>query len=128
MTKSKSDGVVATVAEARDSRVLRVDPRDTVAIALRSLCQGERVGFEGEVYEMVTDVDAKHKFTLTAFKPGDQVIMCGAIVGKAAEPIRRGERITTRNLRHDAAPFHAGKSDYRWRLAGRLRLVTANVP
>ena len=39
------------------------------------------------------------------FEIGDPVLMYGVIVGKAVEPIRKGELLSTRNIRHDASPF-----------------------
>jgi altronate hydrolase len=40
--------------------------------------------------------------------------MYGVLVGKAVFPIRVGEAITTRNVRHDAAPYHDRFSSYQW--------------
>ena len=84
MADSKTnDGLVTTVADATDRCVLRLDPRDTVGIALSDLRHGQRVSVEGEVYDLVTDVPAKHKFALAAVRPGDHVIMYGAIWGRS---------------------------------------------
>src|ERR1051326_9392925 len=94
------------IAERSDRRVLRVDAADNVAIALADLRQGEQIGFEGDVYELATDVPAKHKFALRPLQAGDHVVMYGVVVGKATQPIRRGERITVLNLKHDAAAYH----------------------
>jgi altronate hydrolase len=103
------------VAEKNDRRVLRVDAGDNVAIALADLRQGEHIGFEGDVYELITDVPAKHKFALHALHPGDHVVMYGVVVGKATQPIRRGERITVLNLKHDAAAYHGKDAVRSWR-------------
>jgi altronate hydrolase len=95
-------------------RVLRLDPKDTVAIALTDLKQGESVRAGGETYVLVTDVPAKHKFAAKAFAPGDPIFMYGVMVGRASAAIRQGEVITTLNIRHDAAAFHEESESYSW--------------
>ena len=95
-------------------KVLRLDPRDTVIIALSDLKQGESVRVAGETHVLTTDVSAKHKFAAKAFAPGDPIFMYGVMVGRASAPIRAGEAITTRNTRHDAAAFHEETEPFRW--------------
>jgi len=96
------------------NNVLKIDARDNVLIALADLRQGESVNFSGENYVLATDVSSKHKFATQALVPGDSVVMYGVLVGRAVLPIARGEAITTRNLRHDAAAFHEKDANYRW--------------
>jgi altronate hydrolase len=93
---------------------LKIDARDNVLIALADFRQGESVNFSGENYVLVTDVSSKHKFATQALVAGDSVVMYGVLVGRAVVPIARGEAITTRNLRHDAAAFHEKNANYRW--------------
>ncbi len=94
--------------------VLRLDPRDNVLIALRDLHEGERVELASEQYTLATDVPAKHKFTTAAIERGEPVVMYGVVVGRATDLIAQGERVTTRNLQHDAAGFQDKASQYRW--------------
>jgi altronate hydrolase len=96
------------------TRVLQLDPRDNVLIALQPLPLGERIQFAGNSVTLVSDVPAKHKFAVGEFAPGDPVVMYGVVVGKAVEPIHRGQLLTTRNIRHDASAFHEKSDDYRW--------------
>jgi len=44
---------------------------------------------------------------LTALQPGDVVYLYGMVVAEAVEPIERGGRLTTRNVRHRAADYSA---------------------
>jgi altronate hydrolase len=97
-----------------DSRVLRIDPRDNVLIALADLRQGEKVAHGGTEYALVTDVHTKHKFATEDLAAGDSVIMYGVLVGKTVSAIRRGEAITTRNLRHLAAAYHSAREEFHW--------------
>lgn len=95
-------------------RILKLDRRDNVMIALTDLRADEEVNLGSESYRTVTDVPAKHKFALKQFAPGDQVIMYGVLVGKATQPIRKGEVITTRNIRHEASEFHQKSENCSW--------------
>lgn len=95
------------------SSVLRLDARDNVLIAICDLRQGQQIAFEGSVYELATNVPAKHKFPIVDLAKDDKVIMYGVLVGQALKPIRRGEVITPLNLHHQAAPFHEKTRDLR---------------
>src|SRR5580765_2515280 len=96
------------------NRILQLDSRDNVLIALQPLAGGDRIVFNGICYSLASDVPAKHKFAMKDFAAGDPVLMYGVIVGKAVEAIRKGELLSTRNIRHDASPFHEKSADYRW--------------
>src|SRR5260370_27944551 len=84
-------------------RVLQLDPRDNVLVALADFRQGEIVSLAGNDYLLLSDVPAKHKFVTQNLPVGGNVIMYGVLVGKTSEPLRRGELLSTRNLRHAAA-------------------------
>jgi len=88
------------------TRVLQLDPRDNVLVALTDLGKGERVSFLKEDYVLSADVPAKHKFVTADVAAGGEIIMYGVLVGKATEALRPGDLISTRNLRHAAAEFH----------------------
>jgi altronate hydrolase len=94
--------------------VLQLDPRDNVLVALTPLRKGESVTFSGNTYALLSDVPAKHKFVIRDFAAGDQVIMYGGLVGTATEPIRRGDLLSTRNVRHAASDFHSGAEAAHW--------------
>ena len=96
------------------NRILQLDSRDNVLIALQPLAGGDRIVFNGISYSLASNVPAKHKFAMKDFAAGDPVLMYGVIVGKAVEAIRKGELLSTRNIRHDASPFHEKSADYRW--------------
>jgi altronate hydrolase len=93
------------------SQVLQLDKRDNVLIALSDLRQGQQIAFNGGLYELKTNVPAKHKFATADLAAGDKVTMYGVLVGEATKPIRRGEVITPLNLHHQAAPFHEKTRD-----------------
>jgi altronate hydrolase len=95
-------------------KVMQIDARDNVLVALCDLQRGEEVALESQTCVLKTDVPAKHKFAKELLAPGSNVIMYGVVVGKAVEEIRRGERLTTRNIRHDAAAFQEKSKEYSW--------------
>jgi altronate hydrolase len=94
---------------------LQLDQRDNVVIALRDLANGSTVEAGGKSYVLVTDVPAKQKFAAQDFRAGDPLTMYGVLIGKAVVPIRAGEILTTRNVRHDAAPYRATDRKIEWR-------------
>ena len=95
-------------------RVLQLDPRDNALVALTDLRKGEIVEFGGERYELLSHIAGKHKFVTQDVPAGGGIYMYGVLVGKTSEPLRRGELLSTRNLRHAAAPFHDQDSAVRW--------------
>jgi altronate hydrolase len=94
--------------------VLKLDPRDNVLVALQNLRQDERTIFSDQTYVLATDVHAKHKFATENLDAGGDLIMYGVLVGKARQPIQRGEALTTRNVIHQAAPYHQKSGEYTW--------------
>lgn len=96
------------------SKVLQLDPRDNVLIALTDLKATEPVEFGGHTYLPVKNVPAKHKFAVRDFAVAEDVIMYGVLVGKAAKPIAAGELLTTANLHHQASPFREQSGEYHW--------------
>ncbi|HEV7219965.1 MAG: UxaA family hydrolase [Terriglobales bacterium] len=96
-------------------KVLQLDSRDNVLIALVDLKQGEQLMFSGKSYALASSVPAKHKFATEDLQVGSPVIMYGVIVGSATKPIARGSLLTTNNVHHQAAPFHETSEEFKWR-------------
>ncbi len=95
-------------------RILKLDPRDNVFIALRDLKKGDIVEFAGTEYELTSDVPAKHKFVIRDLGQGDRIVMYGVTVGTATAPVKRGEAITTRNMRHETAVAERKLENFDW--------------
>jgi altronate hydrolase len=96
-------------------KVLQLDSRDNVLIALVDLKDGEQVQFSGKRYTLISSVPAKHKFVTENLQVGSTVIMYGVIVGSATKPIPQGALVTTGNVHHQAAPFHPKTEDFIWK-------------
>jgi altronate hydrolase len=96
-------------------KVLQLDARDNVLIALTDLRQGESLEYLDKQYMLVSAVPAKHKFATEDLAPGAKVTMYGVLVGKAFRPVRRGELLTTANVHHEAAEYHEKSHEYQWK-------------
>lgn len=96
------------------SRVLQLDSRDNVLVALANLKRAESVEWNGQQHVLKSDVPAKHKFATADLAPGDGVVMYGVLVGQAVKPIAAGELLTVSNIRHQAASFHQQSELFRW--------------
>jgi altronate hydrolase len=94
--------------------VLQLDSRDNALIALTDLNASEEIEFAGHEYSLPKAVPAKHKFAMRDLAVGDDVIMYGVLVGRAATPIAAGELLTVTNIRHQAAPFREQSGEFHW--------------
>ncbi|MCA6068680.1 altronate dehydratase family protein [Chryseobacterium sp. RG1] len=95
-------------------KVLKVNPKDNVIVALLDLPAGESVHLDGADYTILKDIKAKHKFAATDFEDGDYIIMYGVIVGKANQFIKKGEVITTENVKHQSAKVEGKTATLGW--------------
>jgi len=93
---------------------IQIHPLDNVLVALVDLPAGTRINFNGQSFDLLTAVSAKHKFTLTALAPGNQIHMYGVLVGKASENIPLGSAITVDNVVHAAEDYALGERKTQW--------------
>lgn len=100
---------------SNSQKILCIHPDDSMLVALVDLVPGEVVVWEGESVIICTAVKGKHKFARKAFAVGELLVLYGVPVGKATQPIRRGEAVTTENLEHYAAEVELADSvPYQW--------------
>lgn len=88
------------------NKVLKIDEKDNLIVALSDISKGSEVSWNDDHYVLATDVAAKHKFTTMAMAVEDVLYMYGVPIGKAIVPIQQGEAITTENVKHYAAPIN----------------------
>ncbi|MEO6631044.1 MAG: UxaA family hydrolase, partial [Mucilaginibacter sp.] len=60
---------------------IRIHPKDNVLVALQNLEQGKEINFEGQTFKLTEKIDAKHKFSINALQPDDEIFMYGVLVG-----------------------------------------------
>jgi altronate hydrolase len=95
-------------------RVLKLDPRDNVLVALTPLGASEAITFWGKTITLPAAVPAKFKFVESDMSAGAQITMYGVTVGKLTEDVPAGGVLTTRNLRHEANGFSAERHPDEW--------------
>ncbi len=96
------------------TKVLKIDDKDNVLVALVDLAQGTELNYQGIHYTLLEDIPAKHKFFINDMYEGEEVFMYGVLVGKVQHSLRAGIRMTVENTKHAADPYHYRKSDYKW--------------
>jgi altronate hydrolase len=99
-----------SVSGSVQARVLRLDPKDNVLVALTDLRKGELVSYLGTEYCLLSDVPAKHKFLTQDVSAGGEITMYGVLVGTTVESLRRGDLLSTRNIRHATAAFRESEA------------------
>ena len=87
------------------NKILKVQPKDNVLVALQDLQKDEVIIFENSSTVLLEDIPAKHKFYLTEMKLGDAVIMYGVLVGKIQTHVWPGMRMSTENLKHASEKY-----------------------
>jgi altronate hydrolase len=96
-------------------KVICIHPDDSMLVALADLAPGDVVSWNGESILVSTPIKTKHKLARRAFAEGELLTMYGVVVGKATQPIRKGEAVTTDNLAHYASEVEIGESKpYTW--------------
>ena len=69
------------------NEMVRITPRDMVAVALRPLKAGETVSFGGGEIRLKDDLPMGHKAALRDIRRGETVIKYGYPIGEATEDI-----------------------------------------
>jgi altronate hydrolase len=93
---------------------IQIHPADNVLVALTNLAAGTPISFNGQNFTLLTPVEIKHKFTLTALEPGAPIHMYGVLVGKANEHIAQGTALTVDNIKHASDDFKLGNRKTEW--------------
>lgn len=75
---------------------------DNVATAVKDLEKGQEVLVDVEGKEvkvrLLNDIPFGHKFALNDISKGEGVIKYSEVIGKAIQPIRKGEHVHVRNV------------------------------
>jgi altronate hydrolase len=97
-------------------KILKLDPRDNVLVALSPLIAKEAVTFAHKTYAPISAVPAKFKFLERDMPAGAEVVMYGVVVGKVREALPAGSLLTTRNLQHDSSGYSIRSVGHPWLL------------
>src|SRR5690242_14418910 len=98
----------------KQARVLKIHSNDNVGVALVDLKQGDTIQELDLSFTLTENIPAKHKFSLTGFNEGENIIMYGVIVGKTTKPISKGSLITIQNVQHATGSWQLKHRDAKW--------------
>ena len=90
--------------------LLRINPQDNVAVALRALQSGETAALNDCALTVLSDVPAGHKIALEDIPEGGRVIKYGFPIGAAKAEIKAGQHVHVHNLR----TLLSGELTYTW--------------
>lgn len=93
---------------------LQIHPDDNVLVALQDLPQGTTIEWNNNHFQLLENVTAKHKFTISPLAKDAEVYMYGVLVGKVNYALETGALISTENLRHAADDFKLSKRNTSW--------------
>ena len=77
------------------SRLIRINPRDNVAVALEPLKSGE----SALGVTLREDIPAGHKFALCDIAENENIVKYGFPIGHATQPIPAGSWVHTHNVK-----------------------------
>lgn len=92
--------------EDLDPRLIRLDPRDNVAVVRQRLEAGHPVQVGGATAVPATDIPLGHKVACRPIAPGDKVLKYGAPIGSATAFIAPGEHVHVHNMKSDYTATH----------------------
>ncbi|MEN8185765.1 MAG: altronate dehydratase family protein [Bacteroidota bacterium] len=96
------------------NKLIKIHPKDNVAVALADLNAGENIPFKGNNFEILNNIKAKHKISLYDITKGENIIMYGILVGKATMFIKKGDILTTQNVVHKSEKVTGKTEDFSW--------------
>ena len=80
------------------TRLLLLNERDNVAVAVHALRSGEEVEVRGRRLAVVDDIPFGHKLAVAEIGTGEGVIKYGELIGRATSPIGSGRHVHVHNV------------------------------
>lgn len=105
----KDDSGGAGSASGR--RLLLLDERDNVAVALTKIARGEQVEGDGFSVRATAAIPLGHKIAVRPIAAGEKVVKYGASIGSATCDIAPGDHVHIHNLRSDYIPTYTRGGD-----------------
>lgn len=96
-------------------KAIKIHPGDNAAVALIDIWKNDEVTVEGQHVNLVSDIPAKHKFSLTDLTIGAKIYMYGVLVGRATKPIKRGEVLRIDNVEHESNTAYKKTETITWK-------------
>jgi altronate hydrolase len=86
-----------------ETKYLRINPADNVAVAITDLSAGEQITVDGISVTLNENVPAGHKFALKDFAEGENVIKYGYPIGHTKTVKKKGDWINENNIKTNLA-------------------------
>ena len=86
-----------------ETKYLRINPADNVAVAIVNLPAGEHLSVDGIEITLNEDIPAGHKFALKDFAEGENVIKYGYPIGHARMAKKQGDWMNETNIKTNLA-------------------------
>jgi altronate hydrolase len=81
------------------NKVIRINEKDNVAVALTDIANGDTVSIDNKVIHIVSVIPQGHKFATTSIKKNDDVVKYGYPIGHAISDIKEGEHVHYHNTK-----------------------------
>ncbi len=82
-----------------ETKFLKINPADNVAVAILALPAGEKVTIDGAEILLAEEIPAGHKFALVDLAENDNVVKYGYPIGHAVKPVRKGGLVNEKNIK-----------------------------
>jgi hypothetical protein len=89
-----------------DPRLLLLDQRDNVLVAISRIRAGETIAIAGTDVILAADLPIGHKLARRIVSAGEKILKYGAPIGTATTAIAVGEPVHVHNLRSDYTPTY----------------------
>jgi altronate dehydratase small subunit len=102
-------GPVSTKPAAQDDidrRLLLLDVRDNVLVAIARIRAGETIAIAGSRVTLPADLPIGHKIARRAIAAGDRIVKYGAPIGSATAPVAVGDLVHVHNVKSDYTPTY----------------------
>ena len=86
-----------------ETKYLKINPADNVAVAIVNLPAGEKLSVDGIEVVLNEDIPAGHKFALKNFAEGEDVIKYGYPIGHAQMAKKQGDWMNENNIKTNLA-------------------------
>ena len=86
-----------------ETKYLKINSADNVAVAITALPAGEKLIVDGKEIILNEDIPAGHKFELKDFDEGENVIKYGYPIGHARTARKQGDWMNENNIRTNLA-------------------------
>jgi len=86
--------------------IMRLSPRDNIAVALRPLKAGESIVLDGVAMTVERNTGVGQKIAAQPIAAGDLILKYSCPIGTATRAISPGQRIDKNNVETDYPPTH----------------------